>query len=178
MSATFPPVAKFDVKFRVCDFSRSQNLPWIFFQYAAWSERYQINTTHENCCVYRCGDRPGCIPMRRNGGYTNVRDWCQMLGLPSLLEKYSRQISRPGKSRRHEIWRQISRLGGKSWNLTSIFRSCVSLHGHHINAIKYRMSNRNHSHFCFGNRCIIMETFVSHALSVVICPGHPKLQRL
>ena len=69
-----------------------------------------------------------------------------MLGLPSLNfatgEKSQTwnltQISRPGGSRRHKIWRQISRLGGKSWNFpwnfTSIFRSCVSLLGHHMYA--------------------------------------------
>ena len=91
-----------------------------------------------------------CIAMRRNGGYTDVRGWRQMLGLPSSLEKYSRQILWP------EYCCKISRLekkvadmkfdvkfrefGGNAWNfpcnLTSIFRSCVSLQGHHTKVPK------------------------------------------
>ena len=70
-----------------------------------------------------------------------------------------------GWSRRHEIWRQISRLVKKvadmkfdvkfrdfgeklwnfPWNLTSIFRSCVSLQGHHTYAHKV-YAQRSHAH--------------------------------
>ena len=88
-----------------------------------------------------------------------------MLGLPSLLEKYLRQILWPRESCRHEIWRQIFRDGEKSetWNLTSnfmsawiyfheyfpsIFKSLVFLLGHRVKSQTWNLT----SNFATGGK--------------------------